>query len=100
VTIGHPFSTRRGRKLRDAKLRAVDYLCEPCRERGRLIEAVEVHHVVPLHEGGDPFPQFNGLEARCDDCHKQAHGARPKVRVDPATGLPLGGGHWWNERTD
>jgi 5-methylcytosine-specific restriction enzyme A len=97
MTTNHPFSTRRGRRLREAKLRDCDYLCEPCRHQGRLVEAVEVHHVVPLHEGGDPFPGLNGLEARCDACHKQAHGARPKAGVDPATGLPLGD-HWWNEK--
>jgi 5-methylcytosine-specific restriction protein A len=95
VTWKHPFSTRRGRKLRQAKLRSVDYLCEPCRHQGRLVEAVEVHHVVPLEDGGDPFPALNGLEALCDDHHKRTHGKR-RGGVDPATGLPLGP-HWWNE---
>ena len=78
MTDRHPFSTRRGRKLREAKLRSVDYLCEVCRHAGRLVEAIEVHHIVPLNEGGDPFPPLNGLEARCDDCHKRAHGRRRK----------------------
>ena len=96
MTIGHPFSTRRGRRLRDAKLREVDWLCERCREQGRLTEADHVHHVVALEDGGDPFPLLSGLEALCEDHHKQTHGAKPKVRVDPRTGLPLGD-HWWNE---
>jgi 5-methylcytosine-specific restriction enzyme A len=97
MTIGHPFSTRRGRKLREAKLRDVDYLCERCREQGRLAEASEVHHVVPISEGGDPFPPLNGLEALCGDHHKLASGAKPRHGVDPKTGLPLGD-HWWNAK--
>jgi 5-methylcytosine-specific restriction protein A len=96
VTWKHPFSTRRGRKLRDAKLTSVNYLCEPCRHQGRLVEAVEVHHVVPLEDGGDPFPTLNGLEALCSDHHYERSHGKPKVRVDPATGLPLGD-HWWNQ---
>jgi 5-methylcytosine-specific restriction protein A len=96
MTIGHPFSSRKGRRLRQAKLRSVDYLCEPCRQQGRLVEAVEVHHVVPLAAGGDPFPPLSGLEALCDDHHKQTHGSKPKVGTDPATGLPVGA-HWWND---
>ena len=95
MTTKHPFSTRRGRRLRDAKLRSVDYLCERCRHKGHVVEAVEVHHVVPISEGGDPFPGLNGLEALCDDCHRGTRGAKPKVRVDPKTGLPIGD-HWWN----
>jgi 5-methylcytosine-specific restriction enzyme A len=97
TTTKHPFSTRKGRRLREAKLRDVDYLCERCRVEGRLIEAMEVHHRVPLHEGGDPFPPLNGLEALCDAHHKQTRGVRPRCGVDPATGLPLGD-HWWNDR--
>lgn len=95
MTARHPFSTRRGRKLRDAKLRSVDYLCEACRQQGRLVEAIEVHHIVPLEDGGDPFPPLNGLEAVCGNCHKATHGARPRFAVDPKTGLPIGD-HWWN----
>ena len=51
---------------------------------------------MPLAEGGDPFPPLNGLEACCDAHHKQTHGAKPKVGVDLATGLPIGDDHWWN----
>jgi 5-methylcytosine-specific restriction enzyme A len=96
MTVSHPFSTRKGRRLRQAKLRAVDYLCEPCRQQGRLVEAVEVHHCMPLHEGGDPYPPLSGLEAVCDDHHyERSHGKR-RGGVDSATGLPLpGSGHWW-----
>jgi len=96
MTERHPFSTRKGRRLRAAKLRSVDYLCEPCRHQGRLVDAVEVHHIVPLHEGGDPSPPLNGLEAVCDEHHyERSHGKR-RGGVDPKTGLPTDPSHWWS----
>jgi 5-methylcytosine-specific restriction protein A len=96
MTTGHPFSTRKGRRLREAKLRSVDWLCEICRREGRLAEAKQVHHVQALEDGGEPFPPLNGLEALCDDHHLGTHGGKPKGGVDPTSGLPLpGSGHWW-----
>jgi 5-methylcytosine-specific restriction enzyme A len=97
VTASHPFSTRKGRRLREAKLRSCDFLCEPCRHQGRLVEAVEVHHIVPLHEGGDPFPPLNGLEALCGNHHYERSHGKAKVRADWRTGLPIGP-HWWNAK--
>ena len=87
MTDKHPSSTRRGRRLREQKLRASDYLCETCRAEGRLQEAVTVHHLRPLEAGGDPYPGLDSLVALCEDHHKLTHGSRPKVRVDPKTGL-------------
>ena len=96
MTTAHPFSTRRGRKLRQAKLNA-DPLCERCVREDRVRSADEVNHIKPISEGGDPWAWGN-LESLCRDHHKQTHGAKAKVRVDPKTGLPLpGSGHWWNE---
>jgi 5-methylcytosine-specific restriction enzyme A len=94
MTAKHPFSTRRGRKLRQAKLNA-DPLCEPCQREDRVSSASQVHHIKPLNEGGDPW-LWSNFESDCDDHHKQRHGGKPKVDVDPATGLPLGD-HWRNE---
>jgi 5-methylcytosine-specific restriction protein A len=95
MTDAHPFSTRRGRKLRRRKLEA-NPLCEPCERKRKVTVATEVHHVRPLCEGGAPYPELDGLESRCHACHDQVHGARPRAAVDPATGLPIGGDHWWS----
>jgi 5-methylcytosine-specific restriction enzyme A len=95
MTDKHPFSTRRGRKLRAAKLMQSP-LCEPCRREGRITAATTVHHLVPLERGGERYPALDGLEALCDDHHKQVHGARPKPDIDPQTGIPRSG-HWWCE---
>ena len=59
MTAGHPFSTRKGRRLRDAKLRSVNWRCERCRQSGYVVEAKHVHHIVALgrrrvdHDAGD-----------------------------------------------
>ena len=95
MTDKHPFSTRRGRRLRQAKLDR-DPLCEPCRSAGRITEAETVHHAIPLEQGGPAFPPLDGLVSMCLDHHKQSHGSKPKVHVDANTGFPLGQ-HWWNE---
>jgi 5-methylcytosine-specific restriction enzyme A len=62
MSSGHPFSTRRGRRLRQAKLRSVDHLCERCRSLGVLVEAVTVDHVVALEDGGEPYPPLEGSD--------------------------------------
>jgi 5-methylcytosine-specific restriction endonuclease McrA len=96
MSAGHPFSTRRGRRRREARLRLDDRLCVMCRSIGVIAEAVTVDHIVALQDGGEPF-DLNNMRSLCLPCHKQRHGAWPKVRVDPETGLPIGGGHWWSE---
>ena len=52
--------------------------------------ATEVHHRKPISEGGGKYDWAN-LESVCGDCQDEAHGARPKIRIDPRTGLPLPG---------
>jgi 5-methylcytosine-specific restriction endonuclease McrA len=92
MTIGHPCSTRRGRKFREA-YRNAQPLCEPCLRKGKIAQTDEVHHIVPVSKGGTDA--WSNLESRSEDCHKRAHGARPRSAVDPKTGLPIGE-HWWN----
>jgi 5-methylcytosine-specific restriction endonuclease McrA len=95
MTYRHLFSTRRGRKVREA-YRQAHPLCEPCERRGKVAAMDEVHHIVPISQGGAPWAWAN-LESRCRDCHLQVHGGAPRARVDAATGLPIGGRHWWSD---
>ena len=62
------YAARRWKVLRLAKLRDVDYRCEEC---GRWTN--EVHHRVPLVDGGPAFPPLSGLVALCEECHMDAH---------------------------
>ena len=50
-----------------ARLVALDrdgYRCRTCGKAGRL----EVHHVLPIHLGGEPF-RLSNLKSICRDCH-------------------------------
>jgi hypothetical protein len=52
---------------------------------------------LPISQGGAVYDQAN-LQSLCHDCHTERHGGRPRVQIDPATGLPLPGErHWWND---
>jgi 5-methylcytosine-specific restriction enzyme A len=89
-------SDRRWRKLRARKL-ADEPRCERCLEKGLVTMATEVHHVLPINEGGAKYDYAN-LQSVCGDCQDEAHGAKPKIRIDPRTGLPLRGqDHPWSD---
>jgi 5-methylcytosine-specific restriction endonuclease McrA len=90
-------SDRRWRKLRARKL-TDEPRCERCLVGGKLAQATEVHHRKPISAGGGKYDWAN-LESVCGDCQDEAHGARPKIRIDPGTGLPLPGqDHPWSDR--
>jgi 5-methylcytosine-specific restriction enzyme A len=50
-------------------------LCEDHKARGKVVEAVMVHHVVPISEGGEPLDPSN-LRALCNWCHSARHKGR------------------------
>jgi len=58
--------TRLWRKVRRAYLRAHP-LCELCLKRGLTVPAEEVHHIIPLSQGGTHA--FSNLQALCKSCH-------------------------------
>jgi 5-methylcytosine-specific restriction protein A len=60
-------------RLREQILRR-DPLCVACSAQGRIREATEVDHIVPLAKGGTNSP--DNLQALCTDCHKR------KTQVD------------------
>lgn len=44
-------------------------LCERCEKHGKLIPAKEVHHIIPLSEGGTN--DESNLMALCTSCHSE-----------------------------
>jgi hypothetical protein len=76
MTAAHPFSTRRGCKVRKAQLRR-EPRCELCLAKVRPAEAKTVDHVIALKDGGAPYDPDN-MRSLCLDCHKRRHGARIK----------------------
>ena len=90
-------SDRRWRKLRARKL-TDEPRCEPCLAKGRVTMATEAHHRKPISQGGGKYDYAN-LQSVCGDCQGEAHGAKPKIRIDPRTGLPLPGqNHPWSTK--
>lgn len=59
---------RAWKKIRERFL-AVHPLCEQCKAEGRLEPAMEVHHVLPLADGGTN--DAHNLMALCKRCHSR-----------------------------
>jgi 5-methylcytosine-specific restriction protein A len=53
--------------------------CEYCLEKGKLTEATEVDHIIPLEAGGSPFDPDN-LKSTCRVCHGRKTGDENKER--------------------
>ena len=49
-------------------------LCELCLETGKLVETEEVHHRIPLSEGGTHARE--NLISLCKTCHAKLHAER------------------------
>jgi len=61
----------RWEKVRLVKLRS-NPLCEMCERDGAITEATEVHHVVPIANGGEIYVMEN-LMSLCHSCHMRLH---------------------------
>jgi hypothetical protein len=90
-----PYNTPTWRRLRKAKL-AQRPFCEPCRARGRIVEANTVDHSKAVAAGGDPFPPLSGLMSMCHACHNtktnavdRAGGKGVRFKGCDADGFPI-----------
>ena len=48
-------------------------ICEQCIKRGLTVKAREVHHVVPIADGGS-LTDMSNLMSLCHECHMAIHG--------------------------
>ena len=62
---------RAWKRIRDRHV-STHPLCEVCKEHGRLTPVEEVHHIVPLTEGGTN--KKDNLLSVCHSCHMKIHG--------------------------
>ena len=99
-----PYTTATWARLRTEAL-AREPLCAVCLRKGRAVPATQVDHVIPINQGGDPFPPLAGLECLCAGCHsrktKRGDSGRyadpHALAVDPETGMPRNTEHWWHK---
>ncbi len=64
---------RSWKRIRDTYI-ALHPLCEECLKQGRAVPVEQVHHIVPLREGGTSA--FSNLVSLCSACHARIHAAR------------------------
>lgn len=57
--------------LRAQAMKRDEGYCVPCRNRGLLVKAIDVHHIKPLSKGG--INALSNLICLCDDCHTKRH---------------------------
>jgi 5-methylcytosine-specific restriction enzyme A len=72
VVVGRALQKRNARILRD------NPLCGTCTAIGRIRAAVEIDHIIPLHQGGQDIE--SNLQGLCIPCHeaKSAREARDR----------------------
>jgi predicted kinase len=70
---------RRWRAIRAAVL-LEEPTCRHCRERGKIVRAVEVDHIISVRAGGSN--DHDNLQALCADCHKRKSNPRPSIGLD------------------
>ena len=61
---------RAWKRIRDRYV-AAHPLCERCLKEGRLTPVEEVHHIVPISQGGDH--RESNLMSLCQSCHTKIH---------------------------
>lgn len=71
-----PSASERGYDARWQKVRQMyarkNLLCERCLENGRTVAVEEVHHIVPIKDGGARYDLKN-LQSLCKSCHQREH---------------------------
>ena len=61
------------KRIRDSYVKKHPF-CEKCLEEGVLVVVEEVHHIIPLAEGGTH--ERDNLIALCKSCHARIHASR------------------------
>ncbi|MCI2205152.1 MAG: HNH endonuclease [Oscillospiraceae bacterium] len=61
---------RAWKRIRD-RYAAAHPLCERCQKEGRLTPVEEVHHILPVSQGGDH--RESNLMSLCQSCHTKIH---------------------------
>lgn len=69
---------RAWKRIRDSYVKTHPF-CEECLKKGIAVPVDEVHHIIPLAEGGTH--ERSNLKSLCKSCHLKAHGERGALAV-------------------
>ena len=67
------YGSRAWKKLRHQVLEDNNYMCIKCKEKGKVSQATEVHHIEQLSENWNKRFDYNNLIPLCYDCHHGIH---------------------------
>lgn len=65
------------RRAREAVRMRDHNLCQDCLQRGRVVFADTVHHIVPVRDAWDRRLQLDNLVSLCTSCHAARHNKTP-----------------------
>ena len=93
------YDTTIWRRFRAQQLRR-DPLCAMCLSIGIVRAGVDVDHIVPIKDGGEPF-DFSNVRSLCHEDHSRVtraaqYGREVVIKGCDVNGMPLDPGHWWN----
>ena len=67
------YKSQKWKQYRQKILRRDHYTCQNCKRYGRLVEAVEVHHIEHLEDCPERAYDPTNLISLCKKCHRKAH---------------------------
>lgn len=67
------YKSRRWKHKRAQILRWDGYLCQECREYGRMTQATTVHHIQHVEDHPELAYNDDNLVSLCEKCHNKAH---------------------------
>lgn len=75
--FGTFYNSKRWRELRAYKF-ATNPLCEECLKKGKIVQAVDIHHIHPIDTayGWEHRYDIDNLESLCIECHNGKHESR------------------------
>ena len=74
------YSSRSWRKVRNKHIND-NPLCEECKDKGKVVEAEEVDHIVPLKVDWSKRLDMDNLQSLCKSCHAKKS-QRDKEKYD------------------
>lgn len=73
------YNSKEWKQLRRQVMQDNDYLCAECKRNGKIRQATQVHHKVPIEEDYGLRLEYDNMEALCNQCHNVAHERRSQL---------------------